>query len=47
VLVRPSNTEPLIRITAEARTGKTAEALADKFAAEVEAIGNPARDTAQ
>jgi phosphomannomutase len=47
VLVRPSNTEPLIRITAEARTAKSAEALADKFAAEVEAIGRPARDTAQ
>lgn len=39
VLVRPSNTEPLIRITAEAKNEKTAEALADKFALEVEEIG--------
>jgi phosphomannomutase len=36
VLVRPSNTEPLIRITAEAKTEKKAEELASKFATEVE-----------
>ena len=34
VLVRPSNTEPVIRITAEAKTEKTAEDLAAKFAEE-------------
>ena len=31
VLIRPSNTEPIIRITAEALSQKTAEALADTF----------------
>ena len=38
VLVRPSNTEPVIRITAEAKTEKAAEDLADKFAEETEKI---------
>jgi len=38
VLVRPSNTEPVIRITAEAKTEKTAEDLADKFKEEIEKI---------
>ncbi len=47
VLVRPSNTEPVIRITAEAKTGKSAEALAAKFAKEVEAIGRLSHDAAQ
>ena len=40
VLVRPSNTEPVIRITAEARTEKNAEELAAKFAMEVEESGH-------
>ena len=35
VLVRPSNTEPVVRITAEAKTPDAAEALADEFAAEI------------
>ena len=47
VLVRPSNTEPVIRITAEAKTEKTAEALAAKFAMEVEEIGRLRHDSAQ
>lgn len=38
VLVRPSNTEPVIRITAEAKTEKTAEDLVAKFAEETEKI---------
>jgi phosphomannomutase len=38
VLIRPSNTEPVIRITAEARTEKTAEDLAEKFKEEIEKI---------
>jgi phosphomannomutase len=45
VLVRPSNTEPVIRITAEAQTDKSAEALAAKFATEVEEIGRLSKDT--
>ncbi len=36
VLVRPSNTEPVVRITAEAGTRKEADSLADEFAAELE-----------
>jgi phosphomannomutase len=39
VLIRPSNTEPVIRITAEAKTEKSAEVLSAKFAGEVEEIG--------
>jgi phosphomannomutase len=38
VLVRPSNTEPVIRITAEGKTEKIAEALAAEFAGETEKI---------
>ncbi|MFA6569594.1 MAG: hypothetical protein WCS96_15385, partial [Victivallales bacterium] len=38
VLVRPSNTEPVIRITAEAKNGKIAETLAAKFAEETAKI---------
>ena len=38
VLVRPSNTEPVIRITAEAKTEKIAEDLAAEFAEETEKI---------
>ena len=36
VLIRPSNTEPVIRITAEAKTEKSAEELATKFAMETD-----------
>jgi phosphomannomutase len=35
-IVRPSNTEPLVRVIAEASSEKTARALADKVTAEVE-----------
>jgi len=35
VLVRPSNTEPVVRVTAEALFQDAAEALADEFAAEI------------
>jgi phosphomannomutase len=37
-IVRPSNTEPLVRVIAEAATEKDARALAERVAAEVEAM---------
>ncbi len=36
VLLRPSNTEPIIRVTAEAKDPRRARALADRFRSEIE-----------